>query len=81
MPTVWIAYAEPWPGKRIGGRGFRISPFLVVLADDSGGQALPVWLSRPERRGLFRGWDDRPYPKAATNHDFPVSRSMHNPGG
>jgi hypothetical protein len=31
----------------ISGRRFRISLFLVVLADDSGCPPLPVWLSRP----------------------------------
>ena len=49
MTTVRIALIEPWPGQRMGGRGFRISSFLVVLADDSGGRALPVWLNG--RRG------------------------------
>ena len=37
MTTVRIAHTEPWPGRRMGGRGFRISSFLVVLADDAGG--------------------------------------------
>jgi len=45
MTTVRIAY-NPWPGKRMGGRGFRISSFLVVLADDSGGRALTNWTPR-----------------------------------
>jgi hypothetical protein len=35
MTTVRIAHIEPWPGQRMGGHGFRISSFLVVLADDS----------------------------------------------
>jgi len=33
--------------------GFRIHSFLVVLADDSGGRALPVWLNGPEGHGLW----------------------------
>ncbi len=65
MATVRIAHIEPWPGKRMGGRGFRISSFLVVLADDSGGRALPLWLNGPEGHGLFRGQDDHPHPESA----------------
>jgi hypothetical protein len=34
MTVVRIADVKPWPGKNQGGRGFRISSFLVVLADD-----------------------------------------------
>jgi bifunctional DNase/RNase len=60
MTTVRIAHVEPWPGKRTGGRGFGISSFLVVLADDSG-RALPLWLNGPEGHGLFRGVDDHPH--------------------
>jgi bifunctional DNase/RNase len=62
MTTVRIAHIEPWPGKRMGGRGFRISSFLVVLADASGGRALPIWLNGPEGHGLFRGQGDHPHP-------------------
>jgi hypothetical protein len=62
MTTVRIALIEPWPGRRMGGRGFRISSFLVVLADDSAGRALPVWLNGPEGHGLFRGDGDHPHP-------------------
>ena len=58
MTTVRIAHTEPWPGKRVGGRGFGFFSMLVVLADDSGGRALPVWLNGPEGHGLFRGHDD-----------------------
>jgi bifunctional DNase/RNase len=62
MTTVRIAHVEPWPGQRgLRGRGFRISSFLVVLADDAGGRALPVWLNGPEGHGLWRG-DDHPHP-------------------
>jgi bifunctional DNase/RNase len=59
MTTLRIAHVEPWPGKRGRRRGFGIFSFLVVLADDSGGRALPVWLNGPEGHGLFRGRDDR----------------------
>jgi bifunctional DNase/RNase len=65
MTTVRIAHIEPWPGRRTGGRGFGISSFLVVLADDSGGRALPVWLNGPEGHGLFRGREDHPHPEPA----------------
>jgi bifunctional DNase/RNase len=65
MTTVRIAHIEPWPGKRIGGGGIWVSSFLVVLADDSGGRALPVWLDGPEGHGLFRGDGDHPHPEPA----------------
>jgi hypothetical protein len=65
MTTVRIAHTEPWPGRRMGGRGFRISSFLVVLADDAGGRAIPVWLNGPEGHGLFRGDGDHPHPEPA----------------
>ena len=65
MTTVRIAHTEPWPGKRMGGRGFRISSFLVVLADDSGVRALPIWLNGPEGHGLLRGDGDHLHPEPA----------------
>jgi hypothetical protein len=65
MTTVRIAHTEPWPGRRTGGRGFRISSFLVVLADDAGGRALPIWLIGPEGHGLFRGDGHHPHPEPA----------------
>ena len=65
MTTVRIAHIEPWPGKRIGGHGFRIFSFLVVLADDSVGRAFPVWLNGPEGHGLFRGDGHHPHPEPA----------------
>jgi bifunctional DNase/RNase len=62
MTTVRIAHVEPWPGKRgLRGHGFRIFSFLVVLTDDTGARALPVWLNGPEGHGLFRR-DDHPEP-------------------
>lgn len=65
MTTVRIAHVEPWPGKRgLRGHGFRVFSFLVVLADDTGDRALPVWLDGPEGHGLFRG-DDHPHPEPA----------------
>ena len=66
MTTVRIAHTEAWPGRRVGGRGFGFFSMLVVLADDSGGRALPVWLNGPEGHGLFRGRDDdHAYPGSA----------------
>lgn len=64
MTTVRIAHTEPWPGKRMGGRGFGFFSMLVVLADDSG-RALPVWLNGPEGHDLFRGPEDHPHPESA----------------
>ncbi len=52
VTTVRIAHVEPWPGRRgLRGHGFRVFSFLVVLADDAGGRALPVWLNGPEGHG------------------------------
>ena len=63
MTTVRIAHVEPWPGKRgLRGHGFRVFSFLVVLADDTGGRALPVWLNGPEGHGLFAGMATIPIP-------------------
>ena len=61
MTTVRIAHVEPRPGRQPDG-GFRIHSFLVVLADDPGGRALPIWLTGPEGHGLWRVFapDDGP---------------------
>jgi bifunctional DNase/RNase len=72
MTTVRIAHVEPWPGKRVAGRGFGFFSMLVVLADDSGGRALPVWLDGAEGHGLFRGRDD--------DHRFPESAEVITAG-
>jgi hypothetical protein len=53
MTAVRIAHAEPWPGRLQEG-GFAISEFLVVLADDAGGRALPLWLSGPDGDSLWQ---------------------------
>src|SRR6201996_1322313 len=46
MTTVRIAHVEPRPGRLPGG-GFQTCGFLVVLADDAGRRAVPVWLREP----------------------------------
>ena len=43
MTTVRIAHAEPRPGRLANG-GFDIRGHLVVLADDAGHRAVPIWL-------------------------------------
>jgi hypothetical protein len=43
MTIVRIAHAEPRPGKLEQG-GFQTLGWLVVLADDAGRRAVPVWL-------------------------------------
>lgn len=53
MIAVRIAHAEPWPGRLRDG-GFAISDFLVVLADDAGGRALPLWLTGADGKSLWR---------------------------
>jgi hypothetical protein len=46
MTTVRIAHVEPKPGRLPDG-GFQTRGFLVVLADDAGRRAVPIWLSGP----------------------------------
>jgi hypothetical protein len=53
VTTVRIAHVEPRPGRQPDG-GFRIHSFLVVLADDPGGRALPIWLIGPQGHGLWQ---------------------------
>jgi hypothetical protein len=43
MTAVRIAHAEPRPGKLANG-GFQTRGHLVVLADDAGHRAVPIWL-------------------------------------
>ena len=43
MTTVRIAHAEPRPGQ-LEHHGFQTLGWLVVLADDAGHRAVPVWL-------------------------------------
>ncbi len=52
MTVVRIAHAEPRPGNLGDGR-FAVSQVLVVLADDAGGRALPVWLTGPDGHSLW----------------------------
>jgi hypothetical protein len=43
VTTLRIAHAEPRPGKLAGG-GFWTRGYLVVLADDAGHRAVPIWM-------------------------------------
>jgi hypothetical protein len=43
VTTIRIAHAEPRPGKLANG-GFHTHGHLVVLADDAGHRAVPIWL-------------------------------------
>jgi len=43
VTTLRIAYAEPRPGKLPSG-GFQTRGHLVVLADDAGHRAVPIWM-------------------------------------
>lgn len=44
MTIVRIAHAEPRPGKLPGG-GFETRGVLVVLADEAGRHAVPIWFT------------------------------------
>jgi hypothetical protein len=43
VTTVRIAHAEPQPGRLANG-GFDTHGYLVVLADDAGHRAVPIWM-------------------------------------
>jgi len=43
VTTVRIAHAEPRPG-RLGNGEFQTRGHLVVLADDAGHRAVPIWM-------------------------------------
>ncbi len=43
MTTIRIAHAEPRPGRLASG-GFHTRGHLVVLADDAGHRAVPIWM-------------------------------------
>ena len=43
MTTIRIAHAEPRPGRLANG-GFHTRGHLVVLADDAGHRAVPIWM-------------------------------------
>jgi hypothetical protein len=53
VTTVRIAHVEPRPGRLPGG-GFQTRGFLVVLADDAGRRAVPIWLREPAAGNLAR---------------------------
>jgi hypothetical protein len=50
MITVRIAHATAWPGE-VGDGKFLIVGYLVVLADDAGHRAVPVWFLHEKRDG------------------------------
>jgi RNA polymerase sigma factor (sigma-70 family) len=53
MITVQIALAEPWPGERENG-DFNFDQVVVVLSDDAGHRALPIWLTDYDGDSLWR---------------------------
>ena len=66
MAAVRIAHAVPRPSRR------RTSHVLVVLADDAGHRALPLWLNDPGGRSLWRIVDR---PDAAADELSPEERT------
>src|SRR5579862_5977027 len=65
MTTVRIAHAEPRPGRLANGE-FQTSGHLVVLADDAGRRAVPVWLrGEPGEGELARLLEHLPEPVPA----------------
>ncbi len=63
MTTVRIAHAEPRPGKLANG-GFHTRGYLVVLADDAGHRAVPIWM---QDAGDLADLMDRPADRAITD--------------
>jgi hypothetical protein len=63
VTTVRIVHAEPRPGWMPDGRVL-VGRHLVVLADDAGHRAVPLWLPVPDGKGL-RHLLDRPADDAA----------------
>ena len=59
MTTVRIAHAEPGPGHLGNGR-MVIQGVLVVLADDAGRRALPIWLEGQPGSGSLSQFLGRP---------------------
>ena len=53
MTAVRIAHAEPRPGDLGDGR-FAVNQVLVILADDAGHRAVPVWLNADDGGSLWR---------------------------
>ena len=65
MTTVRIAHAEPRPGRLANGE-FQTTGYLVVLADDAGRRAVPVWLrAEPGEGDLARLLEHNPEPVPA----------------
>ncbi len=53
MTPVRIAHAQPLPGKQPNGT-FEVEQLVVVLADDAGHRALPIWLPGSDGEPLWR---------------------------
>jgi hypothetical protein len=65
VTTVRIAHAEPRPGRLANGE-FHTQGHLVVLADDAGRRAVPVWLrGEPGEGELARLLEHEPEPVPA----------------
>jgi len=55
VTTIRIAHAEPRPGRLANG-GFHTRGYLVVLADDAGHRAVPIWMQEAgDLANLLRG--------------------------
>ena len=80
MVTIRIAHAEPRPGDLGNGR-FMIRGFLVVLADDAGRRALPLWLrGEPGADSLWELLDRPPGDAAAAGPEDLTARLLRAAG-
>jgi RNA polymerase sigma-70 factor, ECF subfamily len=76
MTTVRIAHAEPLPGQRLGG-DFNFDQVVVVLADDAGHRALPIWLTDLDGDSLWRILDQpRTESETAALPEEPASEAL-----
>ena len=66
MTTLRIAHAEPRPGRLANG-GFHTRGYLVVLADDAGHRAVPIWLGGDLGAGYLADLLERPAGQIVTD--------------
>ena len=78
MITVRIAHAEPRPGNLGDGR-FALEHVLVVLADEDGGRALPLWLTAAEAYPLWK-LADRQHEVAGLPEEDVIGRLLRAAG-
>jgi RNA polymerase sigma factor (sigma-70 family) len=67
MTTVRIAHAEPRPSR------FFTSHVVVVLSDDAGGRALPIWLTARDGSSIWRLVEQQDPATASAAEELPAA--------